>query len=186
MSRGPGKLQRFIKDRIYEQRRKWDEERAALEAAGSEDSPKSRYWLHWFEIRHLIEADPELNPGPDRMSDHLERSARRALRGLVKRGEVGRVEDVPGRSIYITKECYEDNFSPEAEQRLKTSLERPAVLAQRGGWISAGLLDQILHRVLRATWKGAIASPDEDVGVDSPLARNRQPTSKPDLRRSHG
>ena len=142
MSRGPGKLQRFIKDRIYEQGRKWDEERAALAAAGSADSPKSRYWLYWFEIRHLIEADPELNPGPDRMNDHLERSARRALRGLVERGEVGRVEDVPGRSIYITKECYEDKFAPEAEQRLKASLERlphrpsSAVLAQLWGWIS--------------------------------------------------
>ena len=139
MGRGLGRLQRFIKEQVYRVQREWDEECAAIEAAGSNDEPQGRYWLWWFQIRSLIENDPDLNPGPYRISPSLERSAKRALLNLVKRGEVAKVPGgigrMPGRSeclaAYITKETYQESFSDEADERWRQAFTQAAAKLKR-------------------------------------------------------
>ena len=65
---------------------------------------------------------PKLNPGPE-LSPSLQRSAKRALHRLVERGEIGR-ESHPDGSHYMTKETYEENFSPKATEQLKAAIEQ--------------------------------------------------------------
>jgi hypothetical protein len=92
MSRGLGKLQRFIKEQVYRADREWNEELDRLIAAKSSDHPKGTFWLTWPDIRYLIAENAELNDlGPDCMSETLERSAKRALHLLVKRGELAKI-----------------------------------------------------------------------------------------------
>jgi hypothetical protein len=107
MSRGLGRLQRFIKDQIYRVEREYQAEADALDAAGSDDEPKSRFWLTWPEIRILIEDNPDFNLDlPYRISPSLERSAKRALHLLVKRGDIARWPTSDQRYLtrYLTKE----------------------------------------------------------------------------------
>jgi hypothetical protein len=46
-------------------------------------------------------------------------------RKFLKRGEIGRFEH-GGMFAYITKEAYQESFSPEAGERLRVALERLA------------------------------------------------------------
>ena len=140
MSRGLG---RFIKEQIYKADREYRAEEDALRAAGSDESPKHRFWLGWWEIKHRIEADPELNPGSE-LSPSLQRSAKRALHRLVERGEIGR-ESHPDGSHYMAKETYEENFSPKATEQLKAAIEQ--VERQEGRQAKNRFLRKFLQRI---------------------------------------
>jgi hypothetical protein len=136
MSRGLGRLQRFIKDQIYRAERDYRREGICLFARmkthpdfdPSAESVKS-FWLTWPDIRMLVEENPDFNHGPyrisgpgesiepiivgpsgpiwfPRISPALERSAKRALHALVKRGEIAKLWKAPGPYLtrYVTKE----------------------------------------------------------------------------------
>lgn len=96
MSRGLGKLQRFIKAQIHRAEREYHVEAQCLRAAGRDvvDDCERTFVLTWPDIRYLIEENQDFNPdgpdGPYRISKSLERSAKRALHLLVKRGEIAR------------------------------------------------------------------------------------------------
>jgi hypothetical protein len=88
-------LQRFIKEQIYRAEREHGRESVALRGReklkpgfdGFDDSVK-RFFAYWWDVRHWVEESEEFNPGPYRMSESLERSTKRALHTLVKRGEI--------------------------------------------------------------------------------------------------
>jgi|SRR5215469_11043673 len=111
MSRGLGRLQRFIKDRIYRAEREYKREQVALSGRRkldpdyiSEDGVK-RFTVFWWDVRQWVEDNPDFNPGPYRLCEALERSTKRALHTLVKRGEIVRLRGEEGRlNKYITKE----------------------------------------------------------------------------------
>jgi hypothetical protein len=134
MSRGLGRLQRFIKDQIYRAECEYKREGIILFARMKahpgfdpiNESVKS-FWLTWPDIRILIEKNPDFNHGPYRIagpsgsirpikvgssgpipeiSASLERSAKRALHLLVKRGEIAQLPPSERRYLtrYITKE----------------------------------------------------------------------------------
>jgi hypothetical protein len=109
MSRGLGRLQRFIKEQIYRAEREYKREVVALNGRrrldadfdSFEDSVK-RFVVYWWDVRGWVENNPDFNPGPYRLSESLERSTKRALHTLVKRGEVACMK---GRvNMYVTKE----------------------------------------------------------------------------------
>ena len=136
MSRGLGRLQRFIKDQIYRAEREYRRESVCLSARmkldpefDPLDESVKCFWLTWPEIRILIEENPDFNRGPYRISGptesiepievgpsgpiyfpkispSLERSAKRALHLLVKRGDIARIPPSERRYLtrYITKE----------------------------------------------------------------------------------
>jgi hypothetical protein len=127
MSRGLGRLQRFIKEQVHRADREYRTEADALEAAGGDDEPKGRFWLTWPDIRSLIEENPDFNRGPYRIagpggsirpmqvgpsgpipeiSASLERSAKRALYLLVKRGEIVQIQ--PSERHYLTRYITKD------------------------------------------------------------------------------
>jgi hypothetical protein len=109
MSRGLGRLQRFIKEQIYRAEREYQREAVALKGREKlkpgfdafEDGVK-RFCVYWWDVRRWVENNPEFNPGPYRLSESLERSAKRALHTLVKRGEVACMKGKISR--YVTKE----------------------------------------------------------------------------------
>jgi hypothetical protein len=134
MSRGLGRLQRFIKEQVYRAEREYRHESGILRArekthpgfGGFDDAVKS-FWLTWPDIRFLLEENPDFNRGPYRISGpsesiepikvgpfgpipeispSLERSAKRALYLLVKRGEIAQIKPSDPRYLtrYITKE----------------------------------------------------------------------------------
>jgi hypothetical protein len=108
MSRGLGSLQRFIKEQIYRKDGEYRAEQDRLDAEGSDDGPEGRFWLFWWEIKWLISDDPALNKDAPkyRMSRSMERSAKRALHSLYKRGEVARIHvGSSDQWAYITPEC---------------------------------------------------------------------------------
>jgi len=123
MSRGLGKLQRFIKEQIYRAEREYDRERVALEGRrrvilqrlGRDhfnrgerdpfDDGVKRWVVYWWDVRRWVDQNPAFNPDPEqyRLSEALERSAKRALHGLVQRGEI--VQDREGKyATYYTIE----------------------------------------------------------------------------------
>jgi hypothetical protein len=110
MSRGLGRLQRFIKERMYRAEREYERERVALRGRervkpgfDAFDDGVKRFWFYWWDVRRWVEDNEEFNPGPYRISESLERSTKRALHGLVKRGEIA--VDRPFRvNRYFTKE----------------------------------------------------------------------------------
>jgi hypothetical protein len=110
MSRGLGRLQRFIKEQIYRAEREYKRECVALTGRGrvrpddDEDGVKT-FPVYWWNVREWVENNEDFNPGPDRLSEALERSAKRALYTLVKRGEIVRLRGGDGDlNRYITKE----------------------------------------------------------------------------------
>jgi hypothetical protein len=135
MSRGLGRLQRFIKDQIYRAEREFKRESVCLFARMKldpkfDDEGVKTFWLTWPEIRILIEENPEFNRGrllisgpagsiePIRVgrsgpilqiSPSLERSAKRALYLLVKRGDIVPLWKSDHRYLnrYITKEMHQ-------------------------------------------------------------------------------
>jgi len=149
MSRG---LERFIKEQIYKADREYRAEEDALRAAGSDESPKHRFWLGWWEIKHRIEAEPKLNPGPE-LSPSLQRSAKRALHRLVERGEIGR-ESHPDGSHYMTKETYEENFSPKATEQLspKATEQLKAAIEQVERQEGRQAKNRFLRKFLQRIW----------------------------------
>jgi hypothetical protein len=120
MSRGLGRLQRFIKERIYRAGREYRREVVAIKGRSrfkrdpnfdSLDEGVKRFTVCWWDVRQWVEGNPDFNRGPyrisgpsdsiepimvgpsgpiwfPRISPALERSAKRALHTLVKRGEV--------------------------------------------------------------------------------------------------
>ena len=123
MSRGLGKLQRFIKEQIYRAEREYDRERVALEGRrrvilqrlGRDhfnrgerdpfDDGVKRWVVYWWDVRRWVDQNPAFNPDPEqyRLSEALECSAKRALHGLVQRGEI--VQDREGKyATYYTIE----------------------------------------------------------------------------------
>src|SRR5262249_30586059 len=114
MSRGLGKLQRFIKAQIYRAEHEYKRESAILFARmkldpkfdPDENSVKC-FFAYWWDVRHWVEENEEFNPGPYRMSESLERSTKRALHTLVKRGEIANFPF--GRlNQYMTREMAEN------------------------------------------------------------------------------
>jgi hypothetical protein len=112
MSRGLGRLQRFIKDQIYRAEREYKRESVCLFARmklnpkfdPGENSVK-RFIVFWWDVRQWVEDSPDFNPGPYRLSPSLERSTKRALHSLVKRGEIVRLRGDEGRlNQYMTNE----------------------------------------------------------------------------------
>jgi hypothetical protein len=134
MSHGLGRLQRFIRAQIYRAEREYKREGVAMSGRRKVDPDLDpiddgvkNFWLTWPEIRILIEKNPDFNHGPCRISGpsesiepikvgpsgpipeispSLERSAKRALHLLVKRGEIAKLWKAPGPYLtrYITKE----------------------------------------------------------------------------------
>jgi hypothetical protein len=101
--------------------REYHAEAERLEAAGSDDGPEGDFWLTWPQIRILIENNEAFNPGPYRISESLERSAKRALHSLVKRGEIGKME-TSYLTRYLTKET--DQGMTDAAEALLASLAK--------------------------------------------------------------
>jgi hypothetical protein len=144
MSRGLGRLQRFIKAQIYRADREYRRESVAMNgrrkidpALDPLDEGTRNFWLTWPDIRYLIEENPEFNPGPYRISPSLERSAKRALQLLVERGEIARLRGGYSGYLnqYVTKEIYQRTFSPEAmrgftPEQIEAAMEE---LAHNGG-----------------------------------------------------
>jgi hypothetical protein len=134
MSRGLGRLQRFIKDQIYRAEREYRRESVILFRRMKRnpkfdpvDESVKPFWLTWPDIRILIEENPNFNRGTLRItgpagsikpikvgpagpilkiSPSLERSAKRALYLLVKRGEIAQLPPSDRRYLtrYMTKE----------------------------------------------------------------------------------
>ena len=134
-TRGLGKLQRFIKEQIYRAEREYKREAVALsrrrKVKPDFDSFKEgmkAFWLTWPHIRYLIEENPDLNPGPYRISPSLERSAKRALHLLVKRGEIVRMKDERYLNRYITNE-----MDQSLRQTGKAIMEGFARMEKEGG-----------------------------------------------------
>jgi hypothetical protein len=125
MSRGLGRFQRNIKAMIYGVDAWWREECAKAEAEEREPADGYRYWVLWPEIKATVKDDLGLSP-EDKLPPSLERSLKRALHSLVKRGEIGKMPDLPPGSLahYITKECYDESFSPKALRQLKEAMSR--------------------------------------------------------------
>jgi hypothetical protein len=97
---------------IYRAEREYRREQVALKGRekvrpgfdGFEDGVK-RFFVYWWDVRRWVEENEEFNPGPYRLSESLERSAKRALYTLVKRGEIVRVKGGDGHlNRYVTKE----------------------------------------------------------------------------------
>jgi hypothetical protein len=93
MSRGLGRLQRFIKEQIYSAEREYKREMVALNGRRkvdpdieNHDNGVKTFSVYWWDVRHWVEENPDFNPGPYRLSESLERSTKRALHTLVKRG----------------------------------------------------------------------------------------------------
>ena len=157
MSRGLGRLQRFIKDQIYRAEREYKRESKILFARMKihprfdpcAESAKS-FWLTWPGIRILIEENPDFNHGPCRISGpsesiepikvgpsgpipeispSLERSAKRALHLLVKRGDIAQWPPSDRRYLtrYITKE-----MNQELSEGAKAFAEGFARMAKEG------------------------------------------------------
>jgi hypothetical protein len=129
MSRGLGRLQRFIKEQIYRAEREDKHESKILFARMKThpdfdplDEGVKSFWLTWPDIRILIEENPDFNHGPCRISGpsesiepikvgpsgpipeispSLERSAKRTLHSLVKRGDI--VPLPPSGRRYLTR-----------------------------------------------------------------------------------
>jgi hypothetical protein len=112
MSRGLGRLQRFIKEQIYRAERDYKRESVALSGRckldpdfDAFDDAVKRFIVFWWDVRRWVEDNPDFNPGSYRLSKSLERSAKRALHTLVKRGEIVRLRGEEGCvNRYITKE----------------------------------------------------------------------------------
>ena len=121
MSRGLGRLQRNLKAMIYEQHECWLKE--FERRADADEMPEGQFWLTWPEIKYLIKLDMGLDPEA-KLDPSFERSLKRALHLLLKRGEVRKIPGMPGVSCYITKECHEECFSLEADRKLLAALER--------------------------------------------------------------
>jgi hypothetical protein len=120
VSRGLGKLQRTIKQLIYEQRARFEEESERIQ-----DVPKCPFWLTWSDIRVRLWRDlGEPDPHSTYWLGH-ERAAKRALYTLWKRKEIGRIR-LHERYCYITAECWKESFSPESEEQLRQHLEKMA------------------------------------------------------------
>jgi hypothetical protein len=74
-------LQRFIKAQIHRAERDYRVEAKCIYAVERRipkydgEEPLRTFWLTWPEIKILIEEDPDLNPGPYRITEALERSA---------------------------------------------------------------------------------------------------------------
>jgi uncharacterized protein YaaR (DUF327 family) len=109
-------LQRFIREQIYRADREYRREQVALNGRGKVVGPDfdaydesiKRFVAYWWDVRHWIEENEDFNPGPYRLSEALERSAKRALYTLVKRGEIVRIKGGDGDlNKYITKEMDE-------------------------------------------------------------------------------
>jgi hypothetical protein len=159
MSRGLGRLQRFIKDQIYRAEREYKRESKILFARMKihprfdpcAESAKS-FWLTWPAIRILIEENPDFNHGPLRIrgpsesikpirvgpsgpipkiGPSLERSAKRALYLLVKRGDIARWPPSDQRYLtrYVTKE-----MGQEMREAGKAIVEGFARMAAKGEW----------------------------------------------------
>jgi hypothetical protein len=113
MSRGLGRLQRFIKEQIYRAEREYKRESVALSGRRRlkpdldpiEESVKN-FVVNWYDVRNWVHYNPDFNPDSNyRLSEALERSAKQALHTLVKRGEIVRLRGGEGRlNQYITKE----------------------------------------------------------------------------------
>jgi hypothetical protein len=135
MSRGLGRLQRYIKEQIYRAEREWKRENIALRSReklkpgfdGFNDSVKS-FFLTWPRIRFLIEENPDFNPGPYRISPSLEQSVKRALRLLVKRGEIAQHKSDNRLAIYMTKET--DQSLRESSKAFMEGFARMKAAAQ--------------------------------------------------------
>jgi len=65
-----------------------------------------RFLVYWWDVRRWVEENEEFNPGPYRMSEALERSTKRALYSLVKRGEIYQ-ETWRKPFRYMTKEMHQ-------------------------------------------------------------------------------
>jgi hypothetical protein len=121
MSRGLGKLQRYIKALIEAQAERFDRE---CEADPEGDVAECAFWLTWTDIRMRLLEDA--GSDWDKFSLAAERAAKRALHTLWKRGEIGRIsdDDGPCRWLYIPKKTYDESFSAEAGKKLKAALDR--------------------------------------------------------------
>lgn len=103
-------MQRFIKEQIYRREREFKREQVALNGRGkvkpefdAYDNSVKRFCFLWWDVRNWVEGNPEFNPGPYRLSESLERSTKRALYTLVKRGEIGCTPGGGGwRNQYMT------------------------------------------------------------------------------------
>ena len=135
MSRGLGRLQHFIKEQIYRAEREYRREQVALNGRNRfKPDPNfdpinegvKDFTVIWWDVRRWVEENPDFNYGPLRISGpsesikpirvgpsgpipeispSLERSAKRALHTLVKRGEIARLWRREGElSRYVTKE----------------------------------------------------------------------------------
>jgi hypothetical protein len=168
MSRGLGRLQRYIKDQLYRAEREYKRESKILFARMKTnpdfdpiDETVKFFGLTWPEIRILIEENPDFNHGPFRLSGptesiepirvgpsgpipkispSLERSAKRALHLLVKRGEIAKLKDGrPGYlTKYITKEMYQQSFAPEV---MREVMQRMARMAKEGRTIADSIAE---------------------------------------------
>jgi hypothetical protein len=113
MSRGLGRLQRFIKEQIYRAEREYKREMVALNGRRkvdpdieNHDNGVKTFSVYWWDVRHWVEENPDFNPGPYRLSESLERSTKRALHTLVKRGGIANFPS--GRfNQYMTNEMKE-------------------------------------------------------------------------------
>jgi len=132
MSRGLGKLQRFIKEQVYRAEREYRREIVALRGRekvkpgfDAVDDAVKWFMVFWWDVRRWVEENPDFNRipyrlsgpsesiepmevGPDgpiyflKISPSLERATKRALHTLVRRGEIVQVRTKPAR--YLTKE----------------------------------------------------------------------------------
>jgi hypothetical protein len=109
MSRGLGKLQRFILDRMRRLDREHDREwRALIYRTGVDPGfdpvgqCERNDFVYWWDVRRWVEDSEEFGPI---MSEALERSTKRALHTLVKRGEI--VCERDRYNCYFTKERYQ-------------------------------------------------------------------------------
>jgi hypothetical protein len=131
MSRGLGRLQRFIKEQVYRAEREYRREQVALNGRAKLDTKLDafddavkNFVVHWWDVRRWVEENPDFNPGPYRLSESLERSTKRALHSLVKRGEIAQMKANGYLAKYMTNEM--DQSLTESTKKFMEGFARMA------------------------------------------------------------